>query len=155
MYQDSSRPPADDTEAIVVPTSGLWNFFNMYPSALFKRGSLTVDISPNNLKSRSSTLCGSESPSRSSSSITSVGMKTDVMNTRLYPLSTVLIIGLISFLFGSLLRSLLTPADFIYISEDLSELDDGHGGWREIKRLVEFKYAIGGWDFLIGIVRRH
>ena len=82
-------------------------------------------------------------------------MKTDVMNTRLYPLSTVLIIGLISFLFGSLLRSLLTPADFIYISEDLSELDDGHGGWREIKRLVEFKYAIGGWDFLIGIVRRH
>lgn len=82
-------------------------------------------------------------------------MKTDAANTRLYPLSTVLIISLISFLIGSLLRSLLTPADFVYISQDLNELEGGRGGWREIRRLVEFKYAVGGWDFLIGIVRRH
>jgi hypothetical protein len=77
------------------------------------------------------------------------------MDTGRYPLSTVLIIGLISFLIGSLLRSLLTPADFIYITRDLSEVEGGSGGWREIKRLVELKYAIGGWDLFIGIVRRH
>jgi hypothetical protein len=136
----------------IVPTSGLLGFFNGYPTALFRRGSRTVDIFT---KSRSSPLSGSVSPSRSSSTIPSLDVKTDAADARLYPLSTVLIIGLISFLIGSLLRSLLTPADFVYISRDLNELEDGRGGWREIKRLVEFKYAIGGWDFLIGIVRRH
>jgi len=79
-------------------------------------------------------------------------VRSDSRDAHLYPLSTVLIIALISFLFGSLLRSLLTPADFIYVAQDLSELE---AGWREIKRIVEFKYAVGGWDFLIGVVRRH
>jgi hypothetical protein len=71
-----------------------------------------------------------------------------------YPLSTVLIIALIAFLIGSLLRSLLSPADFIYVVTDLQDAE-GSAGWREIKRLLEVKYIVGGWDFQIAVVRRH
>ncbi|KAG8860357.1 hypothetical protein FRB96_004006 [Tulasnella sp. 330] len=56
-----------------------------------------------------------------------------------YRLSTVIFIALISFLFGSLLRSLLSPADFIYFtnSRDDGEIlrhdrAPGHVGWREL-----------------------
>lgn len=74
---------------------------------------------------------------------------------------------LIAFLLGSLLRSLLSPADFIYVVTDLGDVPDGvtrapggglaqlEPGWREIKRLVELKYIAGGWDFQIAVVRRH
>lgn len=67
--------------------------------------------------------------------------------------STLLFVALIAFLMGSLLRSLLSPADFIYVVTD-----DGvavEPGWREIRRLLEIKYLVGGWDFQIAIVRRH
>lgn len=74
-----------------------------------------------------------------------------------YPLSTVVIVALIAFLIGSLLRSLLSPADFIYVVKDLREAEDAGvvGGWREIRRLFEMKYVLGGWDFQIAAVRRH
>jgi hypothetical protein len=70
-------------------------------------------------------------------------------------LSTVLIIALIAFLIGSLLRSLLSPADFIYVVTDLQDAEEGSAGWREIRRLLEVKYIVGGWDFQIAVVRRH
>lgn len=74
-----------------------------------------------------------------------------------YPLSTVVVIGLIAFLIGSLLRSLLSPADFIYVVTDLGEAEEAKNinGWREIRRLLEVKYIVGGWDFQIAVVRRH
>jgi len=65
-----------------------------------------------------------------------------------------IIIALIAFLIGSLLRSLLSPADFIYVVTDLQGVEHTTG-WREIKRLVEVKYIFGGWDFQIAMVRRH
>lgn len=71
-----------------------------------------------------------------------------------YPLPVVLIVALIAFLMGSLLRSLLSPADFIYLVTDPHDVDD-QKGWREIRRLVEVKYIMGGWDFQIAVVRRH
>lgn len=76
---------------------------------------------------------------------------------RLYPMSTVLVVALIAFLIGSLLRSLLSPADFIYVVTDLREAEEANSvrGWREIRRLVEMKYVAGGWDFQIAVVRRH
>jgi hypothetical protein len=150
--QDSLRSPIDDTGTAITPTSGLMSFLNSYQNTLFRRGPQALDFSS---KSRTPSLPGSLSPSPSDSGIHSLAVKMKARDTGLYPLSTVLIIGLISFLMGSLLRSLLTPADFIYVTKDLSELEDGRGGWREIKRLVEFKYAVGGWDFLVGVVRRH
>lgn len=73
-----------------------------------------------------------------------------------YPLTTVLLVGLIAFLIGSLLRSLLSPADFIYVVTDIREAEEANnvGGWREIRRLLEIKYLVGGWDFQVAVVRR-
>lgn len=75
---------------------------------------------------------------------------------KMYPLSTVLLVGLIAFLIGSLLRSLLSPADFIYVVTDVREAEEANtvGGWREIRRVLEIKYLIGGWDFQVAVVRR-
>lgn len=72
-----------------------------------------------------------------------------------YPLRAVILIALIAFLLGSLLRSLLSPSDFIYVVTDVGSLEQVEGGWREIRRLVELKYLVGGWDFQIAVVRRH
>ena len=77
------------------------------------------------------------------------------MGTRRFTLWTVIVIGLISFLIGSLLRSLISPADFIYVATDLGEMGEMSGGWREVKRLVEVKQIVGGWDLQIAVVRRH
>jgi hypothetical protein len=71
-----------------------------------------------------------------------------------YPLSALVFAALIAFLIGSLLRSLLSPADFIYVVSDVDAQHEA-GGWREIRRLFEIKYLIGGWDFQIAVVRRH
>jgi hypothetical protein len=71
-----------------------------------------------------------------------------------YPLRVLIAVALIAFLAGSLLRSLLSPADFIYVATDLKDTDE-QSGWREIKRLLEVKYIVGGWDFQIAVVRRH
>jgi len=72
-----------------------------------------------------------------------------------YPLRVVILIALIAFLLGSLLRSLLSPSDFIYVVTDVGSLEHVENGWREIRRLVEVKYLVGGWDFQIAVVRRH
>lgn len=72
-----------------------------------------------------------------------------------YPLRAVILIALIAFLLGSLLRSLLSPSDFIYVVTDVGSMEQVEGGWREIRRLVEVKYLVGGWDFQIAVVRRH
>lgn len=72
-----------------------------------------------------------------------------------YPLRVVVLIALIAFLLGSLLRSLLSPSDFIYVVTDVGSLEQVESGWREIRRLVEVKYLVGGWDFQIAVVRRH
>lgn len=74
------------------------------------------------------------------------------------PLSSAIVIALISFLIGSLLRSLLSPADFVYVArdaQDMHEFGDEHGGWRELRRLMELRYIFGGWDFMVAVVRRH
>ncbi|KAG5735141.1 hypothetical protein E4T56_gene20463 [Termitomyces sp. T112] len=73
---------------------------------------------------------------------------------RQFPLSTVLVVGLIAFLIGSLLRSLVSPADFIYFARDEGELEE-MGGWREMRRVVSMKYVFGGWDLQVAVVRRH
>lgn len=59
---------------------------------------------------------------------------------------TTVIIAVIAFLMGSLVRSLVIPADFVY--------EGSEKGWREIRRLIEIKYIVGGWDLQIAVVRR-
>lgn len=83
-------------------------------------------------------------------------LRTGTRGGTTYPLSTVVVVALIAFLVGSLLRSLLSPADFIYVVTDEKEVGSVSAGtWREMKRLLEFKYVLGGWDFQIAVVRRH
>ncbi|KAF9454468.1 hypothetical protein P691DRAFT_797224 [Macrolepiota fuliginosa MF-IS2] len=71
-----------------------------------------------------------------------------------YPMSTLLVVAVIAFLLGSLLRSLISPADFVYVGGTPPQVDGG-GGWRELRRLFEVKYVFGGWDLQIAAVRRH
>ncbi|GJJ11421.1 hypothetical protein Clacol_005654 [Clathrus columnatus] len=144
--EDSHTPEQPDT----IPQTGLLRLLNGYQNALFRRPTPNIDGS----QKPGSTNSDNSTPSNVESKPSQIHI-THTATKRLYPLSTVLIIGLISFLFGSLLRSLLTPADFIYMSKDLSEVDGERKGWREIKRIVELKQIIGGWDFLVGVVRRH
>ncbi|KAF8513435.1 hypothetical protein BU17DRAFT_95422 [Hysterangium stoloniferum] len=150
-HQDSLRASCENAE-IVVPSTGFFRFLNGYPNTLFRRSNPELSMT-----SRPFSTQGTSSPSYIDSNAPSLVLTGDRGTTCLFPLSTVLIIALISFLFGSLLRSLLTPADFVYIPQGLTQPEKGREleGWREIKRLVEFKHVAGGWDFLIGIVRRH
>jgi hypothetical protein len=77
------------------------------------------------------------------------------MLDRRHSTATVIIVAIIAFLVGSLLRSLISPADFIYMgsSKSPSEHPDADG-WRQVKRLVEIKYGWWGWDFVVAVVRR-
>lgn len=71
--------------------------------------------------------------------------------------------ALIFFLLGSLLRSLLSPADFI-IMPDGSEASEArllnilasHSQWREARRLVELRWPLWPrqWDLVVAAVRR-
>ncbi|KAJ8587113.1 hypothetical protein M405DRAFT_853064 [Rhizopogon salebrosus TDB-379] len=131
--------PENGAITLTVPSApsggGLFGFLNAYPNPLSRVPKLPGGL-PN----------------------TEAGAATHAINIvrmpTTYPLSTVLIIALIAFLIGSLLRSLLSPADFIYVVTDLQDAE-GSAGWREIKRLLEVKYIVGGWDFQIAVVRRH
>ncbi|KAF8997878.1 hypothetical protein BDQ17DRAFT_1400949 [Cyathus striatus] len=69
------------------------------------------------------------------------------------PLSTLVVVALIAFLIGSLLRSLISPADFVYVDRGGGSMEGG-SGWREMRRLLEVKYIVGGWDFQVAVVRR-
>jgi hypothetical protein len=126
-------------------SSGLLGFLNSYPNPLSRLPSLS-DIPQSSLAYSSTkkevpgTFNDPDIPASSSAR---------------YSLSTIIIVALIAFLIGSLLRSLLSPADFIYVVTDLQEAGDPSTGWREIKRLLEVKYIAGGWDFQIAVVRRH
>ncbi|KAG8920104.1 hypothetical protein FRC02_001154 [Tulasnella sp. 418] len=90
------------------------------------------------------------------------GVSLDVLNSpRRYRLSTLIIVAVIAFLCGSLLRSLLSPADFIYFTPESDgsvvaghTSKDGSSGWREVRRLFEIKYGLVGWDFVVAVVRR-
>ncbi|KAF5338035.1 hypothetical protein D9758_014260 [Tetrapyrgos nigripes] len=80
--------------------------------------------------------------------------RSEYASTGLHPTSRIIIVALIAFLIGSLLRSLLSPADFIYVVTDLREVEEVESGWREIRRLFELKYIAGGWDFQIAVSRQ-
>jgi hypothetical protein len=139
------------------PSNGLLSFLNSYPNPLSRLSSQLP--SSNTLQSPVSTTSsvGNKDVPRSSGveAETAVPQTSNACSGRKYPLSTIIIIALISFLIGSLLRSLLSPADFIHVVRESEEVGEPSTGWREIKRLLEVKYIVGGWDFQIAIVRRH
>ncbi|KAL4251581.1 START domain-containing protein [Abortiporus biennis] len=163
LAPNENRPP--DTSA----TSGLLRFLNSYPNPLFRFTSptpprlqkqsssngRTISETGSTSSRRTSTLFEKDTSGSASGGSLVVGSQTRIIGgARTYPLSTLIIVALIAFLLGSLLRSLISPADFIYVVSDLKEVEDVSRGWREIKRLVELKYIVGGWDFQIAVVRR-
>ena len=145
---------------------GLLGFFQKYHNPLTRftggGGAITgssgrVDVSvPGALPDGDSNSAPSDAISGRASG-TEASSMTIGIHRRDYPLSTVILVGLIAFLIGSLLRSLLSPADFIYVVTDVGEAETANsvGGWREIRRLLELKYFVGGWDFQVAVVRRH
>jgi hypothetical protein len=149
--------------APTAPSGGLLGFLNTYPNP-FTRWTMSVK---SHSQTRPSSLASSR---RSSGSLPKVPGGLVEAETRepaatptaltspsakMYPLSIILVVALIAFLIGSLLRSLLSPADFIYVVTDIKDAEEVSTGWREIRRLVEVKYIVGGWDFQIAVVRRH
>lgn len=58
----------------------------------------------------------------------------------------------ICFLLGSLVRSILSPTDFIIVKNagEMADLDE-HGHWRRLTRLIELKYIFRGNDLIIGV----
>lgn len=78
-----------------------------------------------------------------------------IPRNRTFALSTLVFVGLISFLLGSLMRSLLTPADFVlYDARPGPASADVDEQWREIRRLFEWRGAWLGDDLVVAVVRR-
>ncbi|KAH7098587.1 hypothetical protein BKA62DRAFT_712797 [Auriculariales sp. MPI-PUGE-AT-0066] len=95
------------------------------------------------------------------------------LDTRQVSLWTLLVVAFLSFLMGSLLRSLVLPSDFVYLPPKHALAADngvGVGGewrelqrlvelnhldrWREMKRLIEFRGPLGQWDVVLAVIRR-
>lgn len=154
---------------------GLFGFFQWYPNPLtsFTTASVpsgvvaddaTTATTTGAITSSSSTMADTPSAPRKlpgglgdvdGINNNGAGSTTAAGAVGMYPLSTVVVVALIAFLIGSLLRSLLSPADFIYVATDMTEAEENVSGWREIRRLLELKYIVGGWDFQVAVVRRH
>ena len=138
------------------------DYSNSTPTSPAKKASVSDESHPTtngNLRQEMSrAMLSLHAPSASEATATALAA-VRAASERRFRLSTLIAFMLIAFLLGSLLRSLLSPADFIYVVNDLREVKDELGsvesGWREIKRLVEIKYIVGGWDFQIAVVRRH
>ena len=165
LLQESS----ENGSVVQMPTSGttsrLLGFLNAYPNPFTRWTSSAKSNSqvqsPSLASSRRSSgvvpaIPGGlgEDETRKLQSTSTVTVPTSPPS-RVYSLSVLLVVALIAFLIGSLLRSLLSPADFIYVVTDIKDAEDVSIGWREIRRLVEVKYIVGGWDFQIAVVRRH
>lgn len=138
----------------------LRGFLNGYPNPLFSRfGSGSGSGSTSEWQSEKATSPAGEEGVTGHTAVgarlTSKEVERTGMGTKRFTLWGVIVIGLISFLIGSLLRSLISPADFIYVVRDVGEVGEMSSGWREVRRLVEVKYIAGGWDFQIAVVRRH
>ncbi|SCZ93898.1 BZ3500_MvSof-1268-A1-R1_Chr6-3g08965 [Microbotryum saponariae] len=89
-----------------------------------------------------------------------------VSSEKNYSLSFVLVVAIISFLLGSLLRSLLTPADYIIyrpaeaegqqVERALMQAFDTERRWREARRLIEIRLfpRLFNWDYIVAAVKR-
>lgn len=154
--QASSASSIAEAHAPETAGHGLMRFLNSYtlPFSPSQRSSAQLSpSSPDTAGARSP--LGAVSPS-TGSDVLARALRTGTRGGGTYPLSTVVVVALIAFLVGSLLQSLLSPADFIYVVTDEKEVGSVSAGtWREMKRLLEFKYVLGGWDFQIAVVRRH
>jgi len=162
----SKQPPQrPGTPKATTPIAGtnsgglLRGFLNGYPNPLFSRfgtGSGPGSGATSEWESEKMTSSeGVTGDTVAGARLTSKEGERTGLRTKRFTLWGVIVIGLISFLIGSLLRSLISPADFVYVVRDVGDAGEFQSGWREVRRLVEVKYIVGGWDFQIAVVRRH
>ena len=80
-------------------------------------------------------------------------VKVDVQDTQVRPFASpgVIIACLVCLLIGSLLRSLLSEADFVIYP---AEGQASHGEWRELKRLMEWRIGFDR-DLIVAVARRN
>lgn len=172
--QEASTDTGDSVPQVVVSspetpaadsaTSGLLRFLNAYPNPLLRFATQSRRSSSTSTPVLSAEPLprppveegqAKDVPPVPESQGGRLSLARTAVSHRAYPLSTVVIIALIAFLMGSFLRSLLSPADFIYVVSDRKDLEEMNAGWREVRRLLEVKYIVGGWDFQVAVVRRH
>ncbi|GAA5894812.1 hypothetical protein JCM5296_007589 [Sporobolomyces johnsonii] len=146
------------------------------PPAMSRRSTATSDAAP--VTGPLSAILGSYPLARLGSSIVNATVPTTdssafasrvAVARRTYSLGFVIAVAIIAFLLGSLLRSLLTPADYIIYRPDsaaphghqveqaLLQAFDPNRRWREAKRLVELRTTWTGlvnWDLIVAAVRR-
>ena len=84
------------------------------------------------------------------------------LTERTYRLSFVLLVAAMSFLIGSLLRSLLSPGDYVFFTRSLDnvegamlELLDPKRTWKYAVRLFEVPIPGLGRDLITAVVERH
>lgn len=80
---------------------------------------------------------------------------------RTYKLSFVILVAVISFLVGSLLRSLLSPGDYIFFTQSvdnvelaLMELLEPNRKWKYAMRLLQIPLPGFGRDLVAAVVER-
>ncbi|EIN06236.1 hypothetical protein PUNSTDRAFT_145533 [Punctularia strigosozonata HHB-11173 SS5] len=160
----SAVPHPADGGAVAGAAGGLLGFLNSYSTPLMRLSALTPRGGLARLPSLSGEAAetpgeGAEEAPPGALAVAGGSAPAGVRArapTYTYPLSSVLAVALIAFLLGSLLRSLLSPAEFVYVVKDAGDVQVQDGqGWREIRRLFEVKYILGGWDFQVAVVRRH
>ncbi|GAA5972951.1 hypothetical protein JCM21900_006489 [Sporobolomyces salmonicolor] len=144
--------------------------------AMSRRSTATSDAAP--VAGPLSAILGAYPLARLGSSIVNATVPTADSSTfasgivvarRTYSLGFVIAVAIIAFLLGSLLRSLLTPADYIIYRPDsaaqhgheveqaLLQAFDPNRRWREAKRLVELRttwMGVVNWDLIVAAVRR-
>lgn len=148
------------------PASGLLGFLGQYRRSSGGVLSKSSPISywptattlhvPGRWLSRQPSVSSIDAPSPVAKSPLTGAVTTQVVGTRAttsapmtFGLRAVVFIAVISFLLGSLLRSILSPADFVLINGHIGR---GVPEWQEIKRLMHIHAFSFG--LVIGIVRR-
>lgn len=167
LLQDASSTDAASGVATPVseqPNSGLLGFLGQYrrssgPGMLSKPGSSSYwptsnTLIPGRWLSRQPSLSSIEPHSPIPKPPFNDGMSTTLATVHrsiptTFGLRAVIFISVIAFLLGSLLRSILSPADFVLINEHVGR---GAPEWQEIKRLMHIH--VFSFGLVVGIVRR-
>ncbi|KAF8325403.1 uncharacterized protein EI90DRAFT_3072733 [Cantharellus anzutake] len=157
------------TQAVPETSNSLLELFNSYSNPLLKRsseGPFTFNYwqnkpslpipgrwlsrSPSDTSTRTSQKAIPTNNQDKRSTISLVSLK-DISSRLLshrFTLPTVFIIALIAFLLGSLLRSLLSPADFVL---QYGEASPNAHHWHEVKRLLDVHFF--GRGLIVAVVR--
>ncbi|KDN48452.1 hypothetical protein K437DRAFT_85961 [Tilletiaria anomala UBC 951] len=166
---------------VTAATTQIMNILNNYPLTRLSATTTGVTTSMASGTTTHSTSSDGSKAAEGAITATAGGMEPqqqlhslmEGLQTRTYSISTLILVAMIFFLLGSLVRSLQSPADFVLLPPSTTGLsspdaiavelrrffaDVGTGAsgvaTREMKRLLEIKKIIFGWDLVIALARR-